>query len=53
MGLTGGSDSKESAYNARRDSQVPLVVKNSPANAEDKKHQLDPWVRKIPWRREW
>ena len=35
MGFPGGSDSKESAYNAGRDSQVALMVKNSPANAED------------------
>ena len=35
MGFTGGSDGKESAYNAGRDSQVALVVKNSPAKAED------------------
>ena len=27
-------------------SQVALVVKNPPA-------RFDPWVRKIPWRREW
>ena len=31
-----------------------LVVKNLPANAEDiKRCGLDPWVRKIPWRRSW
>ena len=35
MGFTGGSDGKESAYNAGTDSQVALVVKNSPAKAED------------------
>ena len=29
-------------------------VKNPPANAEDlEDHELDPWVRKIPWRRAW
>ena len=35
--------------------QVALVVKNLPANAGDryKKHALDPWVGKIPWRRAW
>ena len=27
------------------------MVKISPANAEDKRHGFDPWVRKIPWRR--
>ena len=30
-----------------------LMIKNSPANAGDKKHRLDPWVGKIPWRRKW
>ena len=40
------------------------MVKNQPANAGDyekrrfekhgfEKHGLDPWVRKIPWRRAW
>ena len=30
------------------------MVKNPPANAVRRKtHQFDPWVRKIPWRREW
>ena len=24
------------------------VVKNPPANAEDRRHQFDSWVRKIP-----
>ena len=28
-----------------------LVVKNLPANARDMRHQFDPWVMKIPWRR--
>ena len=32
-------------------SQVVLVVKNPPANAGRRRD--DPWVRKIPWRREW
>ena len=27
------------------------VVKNPPANA--RRHRFDPWVGKIPWRREW
>ena len=28
--------------------------KNPPANAEDaKRHEFDPWVRKLPWSREW
>ena len=29
------------------------MVKNPPASAEDKRSGLDPWVRKIPWRRAW
>ena len=33
--------------------QVALVVKNSPANAGDIRGKFHPWVRKIPWRREW
>ena len=34
-------------------SKVVLVVKNPPANAEDMRRRLDPWVGKIPWRRAW
>ena len=30
-----------------------LVVKNPPANAEDKRDLFDPWVGKIPWRKKW
>ena len=31
-----------------------IVVKNWPANTKDiKKGGLDPWVRKISWRRNW
>ena len=34
--------------------QVVLVVKNPPANAGDiKRLRVDPWARKIPWRRTW
>ena len=35
--------------------QVALMVKNLPANAGDRHKSLgfDPWVWKIPWRREW
>ena len=29
------------------------MVKNPPANAGDKRCGFHPWVRKIPWRREW
>ena len=33
---------------------MTLVVKNPAANSGDgKRHRLDPWVRKIPWRRAW
>ena len=39
VGFPGGSDSKESAYNA---GDVGLI----PGSGED------PWVRNIPWRRE-
>ena len=34
-----------------RASQVTLMVKNPPTNAEDIRHGFDPWVRKVPWRR--
>ena len=35
-------------------SQVVVVVKNPPANAGRlKRCGLNPWVRKIPWRRVW
>ena len=34
-------------------SQVALVVKNPPANAGDRRHRFDPWVKNIPWRRAW
>ena len=30
-----------------------LVIKNPPANAGDMRCSFNPWVRKIPWRREW
>ena len=30
-----------------------LVVKNLPANVGDMRHRFDPWVRKMPWRRNW
>ena len=37
-----------------RASQVVLVVKNLPANAaRHKRHGLNPWLGKIPWRRTW
>ena len=29
------------------------MVKNLPAVQEMQRHRLDPWVRKIPWRRKW
>ena len=31
--------------------QVALVVKNLPANAEDMRYGFDLWVGKIPWKR--
>ena len=34
-------------------SQVALVVKNLPAMQENIRLGFDPWVRKIPWRKEW
>ena len=30
-----------------------LAVKSLPANAGDMRCGFNPWVRKIPWRREW
>ena len=33
--------------------QGALVVKHLPANAEDMRRELDPWVGKTPWRRAW
>ena len=29
------------------------MAKNPPANAGDKRHGFNLWVRKIPWRRKW
>ena len=29
------------------------MVRNPPGNAGDIRDSFDPWVRKIPWRREW
>ena len=34
-------------------SQGVLVVKNPPANAEDKRRGISPWAGKISWRRAW
>ena len=35
-------------------SQLALVVKNPSANVGRlKRHKFDPWVGKIPWRKEW
>ena len=37
-----------------RASQVMLVVKNLPANARRRKRPgFQPWVGKIPWKRQW
>ena len=30
---------------------VAQLVKNLPANTVNKRHEFNPWVRKIPWRR--
>ena len=43
---------KHQVYKTRASQEV-LVVKNSPDNAGDMRHGFAPWVRKIPWRREW
>ena len=37
----------------RRVSQVALVVRNTPANAGEKRCRFDLWVRKTRWRRKW
>ena len=46
-----GVKDKKGHYRITWASQVALVVKNPPANAEDKETWVRPWVRKIPWRR--
>ena len=30
---------------------MALVLKNLPANVGDMRHEFNPWVKKIPWRR--
>ena len=40
-------------YLQLRASQVVLVVKNLPANAEDGRDPGLTWIGKIPWRRAW
>ena len=41
-------------WEPRWDSQVALVVKNPTCQCRrPKRHGFDPWVGKIPWRREW
>ena len=43
-----------SLHRSLRASQVVLVVKNPPANAENvKRHLFNPWVGKMPWRTKW
>ena len=32
---------------------MALVVTNPPASAGNRRIELDPWVRKIPWSRKW
>ena len=34
-------------------SQLVPVVNNLPATAGDMRHRFAPWVRKVPWRRDW
>ena len=41
------------AHTIFRASQVALVVKNLPANADVERHRFEPWARRIPWRRAW
>ena len=36
---------------SQRDFPDGSVVKNLPPRC--RRHRLDPWVRKIPWRRKW
>ena len=53
---THGSFSLTYMYNLKKKkwpSQVVLVVKNLPVNAEDTKDSFDPRVGKIPWSRRW
>ena len=40
-------------FSYQRASQMVLVIKNMCVNVGPKRHGFDPWVRKIPWRREW
>ena len=39
-------------FEGKRASQAALVVKNLPANAGDKRPMFNPWIRKIPWKKE-
>ena len=34
-------------------SRAAPVLKSPPASAGDKRHRLDPWVGKIPWKKAW
>ena len=47
--MESGKDSNSLPFIA---SQVVLAVKNPLANAGGTRHGFDPWVGKIPWRRE-
>ena len=40
-------------WRSRRSGSLALVVKNPPADAGDIRLGLNPWVRRIPWRRAW
>ena len=37
----------------KKASQMALIVKNSPAVQKTEEMWVDPWVRKILWRRKW
>ena len=52
-GREGIGEETRSVRVSRGASQVALVVKNPPTNAEDVRLQFDPWVGKISWRRAW
>ena len=48
-----GSEGDKDCLTVRLGFTVGAVAKDSAANAGDAESRLDPWVGKIPWRREW
>ena len=50
--VRGAAESQTRPSNFHFTQMVP-VVKNPPGNAGDKRCGFNPWVGKIPWRREW